>query len=125
MSMVNWPETLRVKAGMFSLLAQFIRVGRPTLSLDDSDIVSLPERVSELTKHDSDRVTASADGPKIPRGSHDNELTRIAGKLRQDGLEEDGIYTAIVEVCEKRCENYGLRLPRDVQEIAKSVAIIR
>jgi hypothetical protein len=93
--------------------------------VDDSPIADLPERVSELTKHDSDRVTASADGPKIPRGSHDNELTRIAGKLRQDGLEEDGIYTAIVEVCEKRCENYGSDYREMCRKIANQFAIIR
>jgi hypothetical protein len=89
--------------------------------IDDSNIVALTERVSELTKHDSDRVTASADGPKIPRGSHDNQLTRIAGKLRQDGLEEEGIYTAIVEVCEKRCENYGSDYREMCRKISKSV----
>jgi hypothetical protein len=90
-------------------------------AIDDSPIVALPERVSELLRNDSERVTASIDGPKIPRGSHDNELTRVAGKLRQDGLEEEGIYAAIVEVCEKRCENYGTDYKEMCRKIAKSV----
>lgn len=46
-------------------------------------------------------------GDKIPRGQHDKELNRISGRLRHDGLEEEAIYNALVEVVEKRCENYG------------------
>jgi hypothetical protein len=52
-------------------------------------------------------VDASVNGEKIPRGQHDNELHRIAGKLRGIGLEEEAIYDALVEICEKRCEDYG------------------
>jgi hypothetical protein len=60
-------------------------------------------------------------GEKIPRGQHDNELTRIAGKLRHDGMEENSIYDAIVEVCEKRCENYGTDYKEMCRKIANSV----
>jgi hypothetical protein len=63
----------------------------------------------------------SIDGDKIPHGSHDKELTRIAGKLRQAGAEEEAIYTALVEVCEKRCENYGGDYKEMCRKIAHSV----
>src|SRR5487761_364500 len=54
-----------------------------------------------------DPVDATPNGPPIPHGSHDDELFRVACKLRQIGMEEDAIYTALVEICEKRCVNYG------------------
>src|SRR6266851_2240113 len=60
-------------------------------------------------------------GDKIPRGQHDAELTRIAGKLRQDGLEENAIAAALVEVCEKRCEDHGPDYKRMCAKIARSV----
>jgi putative DNA primase/helicase len=60
-------------------------------------------------------------GDKIPRGSHDSELTRIAGKLRRDGLEEGAISSALIEACEKRCENYGPDYKRMCAKIARSV----
>lgn len=66
-------------------------------------------------------LTARLDGPKIPRGSHDNELTRIAGKLRQDGLEEGTICDALIEICEKRCEDYGTDYKEMCSKIAHSV----
>lgn len=62
--------------------------------------------------------TANTKGPKIPYGKHDSELTRIAGKLRRDGLEENAIYAALTEICEKRCENYGV----DYQKMCKKIA---
>jgi hypothetical protein len=52
-------------------------------------------------------VDATVSGENIPRGQHDTELHRIAGKLRGIGMEEEAIYNALVEICEKRCENYG------------------
>jgi Bifunctional DNA primase/polymerase, N-terminal/AAA domain len=88
--------------------------------VDDSPVVDVPEdRISELLKEpECTSVTASSNGPKIPHGSHDTELTRIAGKLRAAGLEEEGIYTSIVEVCEKRCDNYG----RDYKEMCRKIS---
>ncbi len=60
-------------------------------------------------------------GDKIPRGSHDAELTRIGGKLRQEGLEENAIAAALVEVCEKRCEDHGPDYREMCAKIARSV----
>ncbi len=66
-------------------------------------------------------VTASLDGPKIPRGSHDVELTRVAGKLRGAGMEEESITEALIEICEKRCENFGSDYREMCQKIAHSI----
>lgn len=78
--------------------------------------------LSHKTEDKKAPTTASVDGAKIPRGAHDTTLTSIAGKLRQDGLEEESIYNAIVEVCEKRCENYGPDYRDMCRKIAKSVS---
>jgi hypothetical protein len=75
----------------------------------------------QRTEDERSPVTASIDGPKVPRGSHDTTMTRIAGKLRQDGLEEEAIYNALVEVCEKRFENYGSDYLEMARKVAKSV----
>jgi len=53
------------------------------------------------------RMPATVVGPNIPRGQHDKELNRISGRLRHDGLEEEAIFDALVEVVEKRCIDYG------------------
>lgn len=91
----------------------------------DADIAPAPDWLIDWCKNqigsESIPLSASIDGPKIPRGAHDNTLTRIAGKLRQDGLEEEAIYNAIVEVCEKRCENYGTDYREMCRKIAHSV----
>jgi putative DNA primase/helicase len=60
-------------------------------------------------------------GDKIPRGSHDSELTRIAGKLRRDGMEESALAAALIEICEKRCEDYGNDYKQMCAKIARSV----
>lgn len=52
-------------------------------------------------------IDLSPNGAKIPYGQHDNELHRCAGLMRHNGMEEESIYAALVEICEKRCENYG------------------
>lgn len=67
------------------------------------------------------RVPATVAGDKIPYGSHDNELTRIGGALRHSGLERNAIVEALIEVCEKRCENYGSDYHEMCEKIADSV----
>jgi len=92
--------------------------------VDDSPIAPVPDdRLAELIKSAPGeiKIDVSPNGAKIPYGSHDNELTRIAGKLRNDGMEEDSIYGAIVEVCEKRCEGYGSDYKEMCRKIAHSV----
>jgi hypothetical protein len=76
--------------------------------IDQSNIAPLPlDIVTKLTNKPYEPVDASPSGAKIPYGKHDTELHRIAGKLRGIGMEETAIYNALVEICEKRCENYG------------------
>lgn len=90
--------------------------------VDNSQVADAPERIAELLKEgEKTPITASANGPKIPYGNHDKELTRIAGKLRHAGLEEEGIYNSLVEVCEKRCENYGSDYKEMCRKIAHSI----
>jgi hypothetical protein len=77
--------------------------------IDDSPITDTPSGLIEkLTKKPASASSpATIIGDVIPYGQHDNELHRISGRLRHDGLEEEAIFNALVEVCEKRCENYG------------------
>jgi len=85
--------------------------------IGDSPIAPLPD-ISSLIRHESERVDASTDGPPIPRGSHDNELTRIAGVLRNAAMSPQKIEEHLIEVCEKRCENYG----SDYREMCRKIA---
>lgn len=93
--------------------------------LSDAEIIPAPEWLINWCtskKVEDKKVTASADGARIPYGSHDTTLTSIGGKLRQDGLEEEAIYNALVEVCEKRCENYGSDYKEMCRKISRSVS---
>jgi len=69
---------------------------------------------------DKPPVDASVNGAKIPRGQHDNELLRIARKIRGMGLEYDAVRDALIEICEKRCENYGSDYVEMCEKHAKS-----
>lgn len=66
-----------------------------------------------------DYSLASAD--RIPRGSHDVTLTSIAGKWRSLGMEEVAIESALIEVCEKRCDDLGSDWKQMVKKIVKSI----
>jgi AAA domain/Bifunctional DNA primase/polymerase, N-terminal len=85
--------------------------------IDDSAIVPLPD-ISSLVKRDKERVVASADGDPIPHGSHDTELTRIAGVLRNAGFNPTKIEEHLIEVCEQRCVGYG----GDYREMCSKIA---
>ena len=85
--------------------------------VDDSPILEAPDWLVEWLKdnaHDSAknnpngvRVNASPDGPPIPRGSHDNELFRIACMLRGAGMDREQILENLIGICEKRCVDHG------------------
>jgi hypothetical protein len=89
-------------------------------AIKDVDVAEAPKELLErlVKKPASDSGPVSVVGDKIPYGQHDNELHRIAGRLRHDGLEEEAIFNALVEVCEKRCEGYG----SDYQEMCRKHA---
>lgn len=98
----------------------------PYLPLRDEPLIDAPQwlldwLLSQKQGKKSGMADVTTDGEKIPRGAHDTELTRIAGKLRQIGLEEQAIYEHITEVCEKRCENYGDDYKEMTAKIARSV----
>jgi hypothetical protein len=88
--------------------------------IDDSGIIPLPD-ISSLVKRDKERVIASADGDPIPHGSHDTELTRIAGVLRNAGFTPAKIEEHLIEVCEQRCVGYGSDYKEMCHKIAHSV----
>lgn len=85
-----------------------------------TDITALPEGLLDRLRPER-KSPPTLEGPKIPYGQHDTELTRIAGKLRQIGMEEESICDAITEVCEKRCEGYGSDYKDMTRKIAHSV----
>jgi hypothetical protein len=88
--------------------------------IDGSAIIPLPD-ISSLVKRDKERVNASGDGERIPHGSHDTELTRIAGVLRNAGFSADKIEEHLIEVCENRCEGYGTDYRQMCHKIAHSI----
>jgi hypothetical protein len=89
--------------------------------IDDSPIIPVPERISELVKHESERVNASEDGPRIPYGSHDSELFRIGCMLRNAGMNYQEIRDALIHICQRRCENHGTDYVDMCAKKAKSV----
>lgn len=83
---------------------------KPYEIVNDVDLIEAPEDLIDWIKsqHVVEKklpVTASSDGPRVPRGSHDNELIRIAGKLRADGLEYDEIVPILVRIVEERFDD--------------------
>src|SRR5207245_771536 len=79
--------------------------------------------IARITKKSgSTSQPVSLTGDKIPYGSHDTELTRIAGLLRHAGAEKNSIADALIEVCEKRCEGYGSDYVQMCRKIAHSIS---
>src|SRR5258708_8596314 len=70
-------------------------------------VAPTPQGLIDRLRPERKSVDASPNGEKILFGQHDTQLHRIAGKLSGIGMEEEAIYEALVEICEKRCENYG------------------
>jgi len=104
--------------GGYVLSSGAVHPDGPTYTvINDSPIAPLPD-ISTLVRQDSERVNASADGPPIPFGSHDTELARIAGVLRNASMNEQDIEEHLIRVCERRCENYG----SDYREMCKKIA---
>lgn len=99
--------------------------GLPYVVVADEPIRPIPESLlkwleSQRTKAKSTAPSISGSGP-IPLGQHDVTLAAIAGKLRQDGLEEPEIETILVRTCEQRCVGYGTDYREMCAKIAKSI----
>jgi hypothetical protein len=91
---------------------------------NDAPIIEMPDTVMDLLESlivIKRVVDASPMGEKIPHHQHDDELTRIAGKLRHDGIEEQTMAAALTEICEKRCEGYGEDYVEMCEKIAHSI----
>jgi len=77
----------------------------------DNPVVEAPdwliEFISKQSEQTKTRVNASVEGPKIPLGSHDTELFRIASLFRNAGMDQVEMTPLLIEICEKRCEGYG------------------
>ena len=86
----------------------------------DAPLAELPAWIPARLK-ESTPTKPTTGGDKIPRGQHNVALTSIAGKLRHDGLEENAIATALIEICEKRCQGYGADYKQMCAKIARSV----
>jgi Bifunctional DNA primase/polymerase, N-terminal/AAA domain len=89
--------------------------------IDDSPIASTPDLSGLLKQEEKTPVNASPDGPPIPFGSHDTELTRIAGVLRNASMNPQDIEEHLIRVCERRCEGYGSDYKEMCRKIAKSI----
>jgi hypothetical protein len=73
----------------------------------DAAIAPVPASSIDALRPPHEPIDINVNGPKIPRGQHDDTLTKMARKMRGLGWEHDAIFNALVEIVEKRCENYG------------------
>jgi Bifunctional DNA primase/polymerase, N-terminal len=99
--------------------------GLPYTIHDDSPIIPIPKGLvvwltNNKTKAQTSSPSLQGDDP-IPRGMHDVTLHKIAGKLRQDGLEREEIEAVLIRTCEKRCIGYGSDYLDMCAKIAKSI----
>jgi hypothetical protein len=104
--------------------------GRQYEVVSTHDIVEAPEWLIEwIIRQRIDNVSTQKkidlninSTERIPRGTHDVTLTAIAGKLRGAGLEENSLADALIEACEKRCDDYGPDYKEMCRKIAHSIA---
>lgn len=98
--------------------------GLPYIVHDDSPIIPAPKGlVAWLIYQKAATKTSSPTllgNDPIPYGSHDSFLTKIAGRLRSDGLEREEIESVLLRHLE-RCEGAGVDGPEMCAKIAKSV----
>lgn len=77
--------------------------------IDDSSVASLPEGLMEYAKlHAKTKgefKPKSQGGDLIKAGNRWIHLQSKAGKFRNDGLDEDGIYSALKNFCINNCED--------------------
>lgn len=102
--------------------------GKKYYILKDIDVAPLPEGVAnfakEKTKNKLDFTPKSEGGELIPAGSRWIHLQSTAGKLRNAGLDETGIYTALKNFCEVNCED-GANYPEEKIKALASAAVTK
>lgn len=89
--------------------------------LDGPIVEADPEMIEWLVSQQKTAATSTPIGvlgPRIPRGQHDNYCRDLSRKLRGIGLEEESIFCALIEVIEKRFDDYG----SDFQDMARKHA---
>lgn len=90
--------------------------------LYDEDLAPLPENVAAFVKPKEEKeetITLSA-GEKIPAGQRWENLRSMAGRFRNNGLSENGIYYALKDWCEQNCED-GKNYPEDkIRDLAEA-----
>ncbi len=94
--------------------------------VNDVDLIEAPQElidwIREHTAQDKKLpATASSDGPRVPRGSHDVELTRIAGALRAKGLTEEEMLPVLIRNVEERFDDYGNDYISMCEKVAHSI----
>lgn len=89
-------------------------------------VASLPEGLATLAKQKSGPVdfqkTKAENKGLIPAGERWNHLRSTAGKLRNAGLSEEGIYQALKDFAEENCED-GANYPDEKIKALASAAI--
>jgi len=107
--------------GGYVLAAGSIHPDGPVYTVIDNSPISLLPEISSLLKTHKEPVSVSEDGDPIPYGRHDTELTRIAGVLRNGGMSKQKIEEHLIDVCERRCMNYGSDYKQMCHKIAYSI----
>lgn len=96
--------------------------GRQYEIVSTADIIECPEWLIEWIisqKVSAVRKVVDIRGSdKFPRGTHDVSLTSIAGQFRSYGMEENALTHSLIEICEKRCIDYG----DDYREMCAKIA---
>lgn len=97
--------------------------GTPYEVLSSAQIIEAPQWLIDwcISQRIEKKLSISPDSEKIPYGSHDVTLTSIAGKLRHNGMEEETLISALIEICEKRCVNYGADYKEMCAKIGHSI----
>jgi len=94
--------------------------GRRYDVLDDSKIVPAPTWLLDLaTKKKTRSKQSASESELIPEGERNSRLTSIAGSMRRNGMSQEAIEAALLEINRRQCSH---PLPDDeVTRIAKSV----
>lgn len=97
--------------------------GKPYTTARNAPIIPAPDRFIEwlvAQKGEEQKKTEAQPGQKINQGGRNSELTRIAGKLRRDGVEQEELEMILLRCNREQC------IPpleeKEVKTIAWSVA---
>lgn len=93
-------------------------------SLEDKPLAEVPTWILDLLKpkpvSSADAVQSAGTDETIPEGKRNDTLTKLAGKLRRNGLGEDAIFAALSAENARRCS--PLLNEAEVRAIAASIA---